>query len=139
MDKDELIKELKRLNSEYIKYSNNTSMNAGYRVAIMDAIDLVKKLTYKERIDWFVANFYETGMEYQIIYDSFKNEDLDRIKWYDDFIKIPEYKDELQIDMTRDEKIHILTLKSRGGGKIIGSSLLRLLTIQKKKKQDNDD
>ena len=70
-------------------------MNAGYRVAIMDAIDLVKKLTYKERIDWFVANFYETGMEYQIIYDSFKNEDLDRIKWYDDFIKIPEYKDEL--------------------------------------------
>ena len=54
-----------------------------------------KKLTYKERIDWFVANFYETGMEYQIIYDSFKNEDLDRIKWYDDFIKIPEYKDEL--------------------------------------------
>lgn len=95
MDKDELIKELKRLNSEYIKYSNNTSMNAGYRVAIMDAIDLVKKLTYKERIDWFVANFYETGMEYQIIYDSFKNEDLDRIKWYDDFIKIPEYKDEL--------------------------------------------
>ena len=95
MDKDELIKELKRLNSEYIKYSNNTSMNAGYRVAIMDAIDLVKKLTYKERIDWLVANFYETGMEYQIIYDSFKNEDLDRIKWYDDFIKIPEYKDEL--------------------------------------------
>ena len=54
-----------------------------------------KKLTYKERIDWFVANFYETGMEYQIIYDSFKNKDLDRIKWHDDFIKIPEYKDEL--------------------------------------------
>ena len=54
-----------------------------------------KKLTYKERIDWFVANFYETGMEYQIIYDSFKNENLDRIKWYDDFIKIPKYTDEL--------------------------------------------
>ncbi len=28
-----------------------------------------KKLTYKERIDWFVANFYETGMEYELIYD----------------------------------------------------------------------
>ncbi len=54
-----------------------------------------KKLTYKERIDWFVANFYETGMEYELIYDSFKSEDLDRIKWYDDFIKIPKYKDEL--------------------------------------------
>ncbi len=54
-----------------------------------------KKLTYKERIDWFVANFYETGMEYELIYDSFKSEDLGRIKWYDDFIKIPKYKDEL--------------------------------------------
>ena len=54
-----------------------------------------KKLTYKERIDWFVANFYETGMEYGIVYDSFKDKDLDKIKWYDDFIKIPKYKDEL--------------------------------------------
>ena len=54
------------------------------------------KLTYKERIDWFFENFYETGMEYQGIYDSFKNEDLDEIKWYDDFIKIPKYKHELK-------------------------------------------
>ena len=45
MNKDELIKELKRLKAEYKKNSNNTSINAGYRVAIMDAIDLVKKLT----------------------------------------------------------------------------------------------
>jgi hypothetical protein len=45
MNKDELIKELERLKDEYKKYSNNTSMNAGYRVAIMDTIDLVKKLT----------------------------------------------------------------------------------------------
>jgi cobalamin biosynthesis Mg chelatase CobN len=45
MNKDELIKELERLKAEYNQYSNNTSMNEGYRVAIMDAIDLVKKLT----------------------------------------------------------------------------------------------
>ena len=45
MNKDQLIKELESLKSEYEKYSTNTSMNAGYRVAIMDAIDLVKKLT----------------------------------------------------------------------------------------------
>ena len=32
---------------------------------------------------------------YSIIYDSFKNENLDRIEWYDDLIKIPKYKDEL--------------------------------------------
>jgi len=44
MSKEELIKELERLKAEYKKYSNNTSMNEGYRVAIMDAIDLVKKL-----------------------------------------------------------------------------------------------
>ena len=54
-----------------------------------------EKLTYKERIDWFVSNFYETGMEYKIVYDSFKDKDLDKIEWYDDFIKIPKYKDEL--------------------------------------------
>ena len=45
MDKDELIKELKRLEEEYKIYSPNSSMNEGDRVAIMDAIDLVKKLT----------------------------------------------------------------------------------------------
>ncbi len=55
----------------------------------------MKKLSYKERIDWFVSNFYETGMEYQNIYDLFKNKDLDKVKWYDDFIKIPKYKDKL--------------------------------------------
>ena len=54
-----------------------------------------EKLTYKERIDWFVSNFYETGMEYNLIYDSFRTKDLDRIEWYNDIIKIPEYKDEL--------------------------------------------
>tara|TARA_R110002050_G_scaffold228523_2_gene364159 strand:- start:896 stop:1177 length:282 start_codon:yes stop_codon:yes gene_type:complete len=45
MNKDELIKELERLKAEYKNYSNNTSMNTGYRTAILDAIDLVKKLT----------------------------------------------------------------------------------------------
>ena len=66
-----------------------------------------KKLTYKERIDWFVLNFYETGMEYEIIYDSFKNEDLDRIKWYNDFIKIPKYKDELLGDVLLRFKLRL--------------------------------
>ena len=45
MGKNELIKELKRLKEEYKIYSPNSSMNEGYRVAIMDTIDLVKKLT----------------------------------------------------------------------------------------------
>ena len=33
------------------------------------------KLTYKERIQWFVNNYYETGMEYSHIYESFKDKD----------------------------------------------------------------
>jgi hypothetical protein len=45
MNKDELIKELQRLKAEYKKCSSNTSMNAGYRVAMIGAINLVKKLT----------------------------------------------------------------------------------------------
>jgi|11_taG_2_1085331.scaffolds.fasta_scaffold32169_3 cobalamin biosynthesis Mg chelatase CobN len=44
MNKDELIKELERLKAKCEKYSNNISMNVGYRAAILDAIDLVKKL-----------------------------------------------------------------------------------------------
>jgi hypothetical protein len=52
-------------------------------------------LSYEERIKWFVSNYYETGMEYQIMLDNMKNDDLDNFKWYDDFIKIPKYKDEL--------------------------------------------
>jgi len=55
----------------------------------------MNELTYKERIDWFVANYYETGMEYEHIYTSFKKENLDKIKWYGDVIKIPKYKDKL--------------------------------------------
>jgi hypothetical protein len=54
-----------------------------------------KKLTYEERVQWFVNNFYETGMEYEIMLYNLKDEDLDNFKWYDDIIKIPKYKDEV--------------------------------------------
>ena len=69
MNKDELIKELERLKAEYKKYSNNTSMNAGYRVAISDAIETIKKFNYipcceqlkdkpKLTFDEYTENFY---------------------------------------------------------------------------------
>ena len=45
MNKEEIIKELEKLKIEANEYSNYALMNEGYRVAIMDAIDLVKKLT----------------------------------------------------------------------------------------------
>ncbi len=45
MSKEEIIKELEKLNKDANEYSNYALMNEGYRTAIMDAIDLVKKLT----------------------------------------------------------------------------------------------
>ena len=55
-----------------------------------------RKLTYEERVRWFIQNYYETGMEYGILLDSLKNEDLDNFKWYDDIIKFPKYIDEIE-------------------------------------------
>jgi len=54
-----------------------------------------RKLTYKERIKWFIENYYETGMEYGILLDDMKNKDLDNFKWYDDIIKIPKYTNKI--------------------------------------------
>lgn len=55
-----------------------------------------EELTYEERVQWFVQNYYESGMEYQIMLENLKSEDLDNFKWYDEYIKIPKYKDELE-------------------------------------------
>lgn len=49
-------------------------------------------MTYEERIKWLFENNYETGMEYGILLETMKNEDLDKLKWYNDFITIPKYK-----------------------------------------------
>lgn len=49
------------------------------------------RLNYEERIKWFFDNFYETGMEYKILIESMKDQDLEKIKWYDEFISIPKY------------------------------------------------
>jgi hypothetical protein len=51
-----------------------------------------ERLTYEERVQWFVSNFYETGMEYEAMLDNMKGHDLDNFKWYDDIVKIPKYK-----------------------------------------------
>ena len=52
-------------------------------------------LTYKERVRWFFNNYYETGMEYLILLDSLKDDDLDNFEWYDDIINIPKYREDL--------------------------------------------
>ena len=43
--------------------------------------DLDRKLTYEERIEWFVTYFYESGMEYELLLVSMKDDDLDNFKW----------------------------------------------------------
>jgi hypothetical protein len=52
-------------------------------------------LTYEERIRWFIQNYYETGMEYQILLETMKDADLDNLQWYDEVIRIPKYKHEI--------------------------------------------
>lgn len=53
-------------------------------------------LTYEERVQWFVNNYYETGMEYLGMVEGLRGEDLDNFKWYDEVIKFPKYKCEIQ-------------------------------------------
>ena len=53
-------------------------------------------LTYEERIAWFVSKYYESGMEYQSLLVTMKDEDLDNFKWYDEVIKFPKYKCEIK-------------------------------------------
>lgn len=50
------------------------------------------ELTYEERIKWFITNYYETGMEYEILLETMKDKDLNNFKWYNGVISIPKYK-----------------------------------------------
>ena len=54
-----------------------------------------KELSQEQRIRWFFYNYYETGMELDLLYISMANEDLDNLVWYGEKIYIPKYSDEL--------------------------------------------
>jgi hypothetical protein len=51
-----------------------------------------EEIKYEDRVRWFLENYYETGMEYEILLDSFKKENLDAVKWYDQIIFVPKYR-----------------------------------------------
>jgi hypothetical protein len=53
------------------------------------------ELTQEQRIKWFVANYYESGMELDGLLDVMKYEDLDSFEWYGERINIPKYDYEL--------------------------------------------
>ncbi len=52
-----------------------------------------KELTYSERVKWFFQNYYESGMEYEILLDYMKDFNLDSFVWYDEVISIPKYSE----------------------------------------------
>lgn len=51
----------------------------------------VHELEYEERIKWFFTNYYETGMEYEILLEDMKKQNLDKIKHHDKIIALPKY------------------------------------------------
>lgn len=53
------------------------------------------RLYYRDRVKWFFTNYFETGMELGALIHSMQGQDLDNFKWYDEYIKIPNFKDEL--------------------------------------------
>lgn len=79
-----------RYEDGYESYSPSDVFEDGYTL-----IDDLGELTYEERIEWFYKNYYETGMELNILLDSMRNENLDCFNWYGDTIKLPKYKDEI--------------------------------------------
>lgn len=59
------------------------------------------ELSYKERIEWFLIHYYETGMEFEILLDSFKDKNLDGFIHYDETISIPKFK--LNLNITKSK------------------------------------
>ena len=54
-----------------------------------------KELTDDERIQWFISNYYETGMEYKSLLFSMKETNLDGFQWYDEVVSIPKYRQDV--------------------------------------------
>jgi hypothetical protein len=83
-----------RLNKILSKYEIDSVIKRNIINEILD-ITINIELSYEQRVGWFITNYYETGMEYESLLISMKDEDLDNIAWYGDTIKIPKYFDEL--------------------------------------------
>ena len=65
----------------------------------VDLSDLDRELTYEERIAWFVANYYETGMEYSSLLESMKDSNLDQFEWIGgEIVAIPKTVRDLKLD-----------------------------------------
>ena len=69
-----------------------------------------KTLSTQERILWFIQNYYETGMEYDILKETLNDTDLDNFEWYGEKINIP--KKLSYTDVLNKEHISIITTSS---------------------------
>jgi hypothetical protein len=83
------------------------------------------ELTYEERIQWFVSNYYESGMEYQSLLITMKDEDLDNFKWYNDVISIPKYKVESKFGT-------YIKMETESSSKLTGDKITRFVERLKK-------
>jgi hypothetical protein len=63
----------------------------------VDREDPDRELTYEERISWFVANYYETGMEYESLLYAMKTTNLDSFEWIDETVSVPKRISELKL------------------------------------------
>jgi hypothetical protein len=88
-------------NAEWIKHAlsmGGADENPNREFYTVDREDPNRELTYEERIAWFVANYYETGMEYEGLLESMKTYNLDQFEWIGgDVIRFPKTVDELKL------------------------------------------
>lgn len=56
-----------------------------------------EELDFEERVQWFFANYYETGLEMHYLRESLIKENLDAVKWHDTIVAIPKYRLSLQL------------------------------------------
>jgi len=56
-----------------------------------------RELTYEEKVEWFVSN-YETGMEFEIMLDSMRDDDLNNFYWCNKKVVFPKMFSEIKKD-----------------------------------------
>jgi hypothetical protein len=64
-------------------------------IYLIDGCELDLKLSYEERIKWFIQNYYESGMELSILLETMKDTDLDNFEFNNERIYIPKFKIEI--------------------------------------------
>lgn len=89
------MKDTKESNKLFTEFETYEEAEIACLNKLIELIEPKVELTYEERIKWFIQNYYESGMEYELLLISMKNENLDAFKWYDEIISMPKFKNNL--------------------------------------------